>query len=37
MAIGIIWSLAVKGRLIFFKYLYFGNNKKKDVNQVPSP
>ena len=30
MTIGIIWSLAAKGRLIK-KYLYFGK-KKKEVN-----
>ena len=29
MTIGIIWSLAAKGRLILKKYLYLGKKKKK--------
>ena len=29
MTIGIIWSLAAKGRLILKKYLYFGKKQNK--------
>ena len=33
MTIGIIWSLAAKGRLILKKYLYFG--KKNRIRREP--
>ena len=32
MTIGIIWSLAAKGRLILKKYMYFGKTQNKEVN-----